>query len=79
MTESRFESVGVPLPGVRVRIMQPDPEGLGEIAIQGPNVMQGYFKDAEGTTQSFRDGWFLSGDLGYLNADGYLFITGRLK
>ncbi len=79
MTESRFESVGVPLPGVRVRIMEPNPEGIGEIAIQGPNVMQGYFKDAEETAQSFRDGWFLSGDLGYLDANGYLFITGRLK
>lgn len=79
MTESRFESVGVPLPGVRVRIIDPDPDGVGEIAIQGPNVMQGYFKDTEGTAQSFRDGWFLSGDLGYFNADGHLFITGRRK
>ncbi|MEA3509365.1 MAG: AMP-binding protein, partial [candidate division NC10 bacterium] len=79
MTKPRFESVGVPLSGVQVRIMEPDPEGVGEIAIRGPNVMQGYFKDEEGTTQSFQDGWFLSGDLGYLNADGYLFVTGRLK
>lgn len=79
MDESHFESVGIPLPGVRVRIVDPNPDGIGEIAIQGPNVMQGYFKDAEGTAQSFRDGWFLSGDLGYLNEDGYLFITGRLK
>jgi len=79
LTESRFVSVGVPLPGVRVRIMDPAPDGVGEIAIQGPNVMQGYFKDATGTAQSFRDGWFLSGDLGYLNADGHLFITGRRK
>jgi long-chain acyl-CoA synthetase len=79
MTKPRFESVGVPLSGVQVRIMEPDPEGIGEIAIRGPNVMQGYFKDEEGTTQSFQEGWFLSGDLGYLNADGYLFVTGRLK
>ncbi|MFQ5960131.1 MAG: AMP-binding protein [Candidatus Methylomirabilales bacterium] len=75
----KFESVGVPLPGVHVRIMEPDSEGIGEIAIQGPNVMQGYFKDPEGTAESFRDGWFLSGDLGYLDAEGYLFITGRVK
>ncbi len=77
--EPRFESVGVPLPGVQVRIMDPDADGIGEIAIQGPNVMQGYFKDPEGTAQSFRNGWFLSGDLGYLDAKGYLVITGRLK
>ncbi|MFQ5846122.1 MAG: AMP-binding protein [Candidatus Methylomirabilales bacterium] len=75
----RYESVGVPLPGVRVRIMEPDPSGVGEIAVQGPNVMHGYFKDPEGTAQSFRDGWFLSGDLGYLDGDGYLYIAGRLK
>lgn len=75
----RFESVGTPLPGVRVTIMDPDPEGVGEVAIQGPNVMRGYFKDPEGTANSFRDGWFLSGDLGYLDAEGYLFITGRAK
>ena len=79
LEKPRFESVGVPLPGVHVRIMDPDSEGVGEIAIQGPNVMQGYFKDPEGTAQSFRDNWFLSGDLGYLDADGYLFVTGRLK
>ncbi len=79
MAEPRFASVGVPLSGVHVRIMDPDAEGVGEIAIQGPNVMQGYFKDPEGTAQSFRDGWFLSGDLGYLDAEGHLFITGRVK
>ncbi|MFQ5658331.1 MAG: AMP-binding protein, partial [Candidatus Methylomirabilales bacterium] len=79
MTRPRFESVGLPLPGVRVRIMDPDADGVGEIAVQGPNVMQGYFKDPAETAMSFRDGWFLSGDLGYLDSDGYLLITGRSK
>lgn len=77
--EPRFETVGVPLPGIQVRIMDANADGVGEIAIQGPNVMHGYFKDPEGTARSFRDGWFLSGDLGYLDAKGHLVITGRLK
>jgi len=75
----KFGSVGLPLPGVQVQILDREPEGAGEIAIRGPNVMKGYFKDPEGTAHAFRDGWFLSGDLGYLDAEGYLFITGRAK
>ena len=75
----RFASVGTPLPGVRVRIADPDADGVGEVAIQGPNVMRGYFRDPAETARSFRDGWFLSGDLGYLDADGFLHITGRRK
>ena len=72
-------SVGVPLPGVEVRIEHPDAEGVGEIAIRGPNVMRGYYQMPEATAAVMRDGWFLSGDLGYLTADGYLVITGRAK
>ncbi len=72
-------SVGVPLPGVEVRIDHPDAEGVGEIAIRGPNVMQGYYQLPEATAAVMRDGWFLSGDLGCLTADGYLVITGRAK
>ena len=75
----KFDSVGLPLPGVQVQIIDRELEGAGEIAIQGPNVMKGYFKDPQGTAHAFRDGWFLSGDLGYLDAEGYLFITGRAK
>jgi long-chain acyl-CoA synthetase len=72
-------SVGVPLPGVEVRIVNPDADGVGEIAIRGPNVMQGYYRNPAATAEVMRDGWFLSGDLGYLGAQGYLTITGRAK
>jgi len=72
-------SVGVPLPGVEVRILNPDAEGVGEIAIRGANLMQGYYQHPEATAEVLRDGWFLSGDLGYLDRDGYLVITGRAK
>lgn len=72
-------SVGVPLPGVEVRIERANAEGVGEIAIRGGNIMQGYYKHPDATAAVLRDGWFLSGDLGYLDADGYLFITGRAK
>lgn len=72
-------SVGVPLPDVEVRIQEPDSTGVGEIAIRGPNVMRGYYENPEATAEAFRDGWFQSGDLGYLDADGYLTITGRAK
>jgi long-chain acyl-CoA synthetase len=72
-------AVGVPLPGVQVRILHPDAEGVGEVAIRGPNVMQGYYGNPDATAQVMREGWFLSGDLGFLDGDGYLTITGRAK
>lgn len=72
-------SVGVPLPGVEVKIVDADADGVGEIAIRGPNVMRGYYRLPQATAEAMRDGWFLSGDLGYLTADGYLVITGRAK
>jgi long-chain acyl-CoA synthetase len=72
-------SVGVPLPGVDVRILDPNSEGVGEIAIRGPNVMRGYYQLPEATAAVMRDGWFLSGDLGTLDAGRNLTITGRAK
>jgi long-chain acyl-CoA synthetase len=72
-------SVGVSLPGVEVKIVDADAEGVGEIAIRGPNVMRGYYQLPEATAEAMRDGWFLSGDLGYLTPDGYIIITGRAK
>ncbi|MFA4016113.1 MAG: hypothetical protein RUDDFDWM_001215 [Candidatus Fervidibacterota bacterium] len=72
-------SVGLPLPGVQVRIAQPDERGVGEILVKGENVMLGYFKDEVATAQALKDGWLHTGDLGYIDANGYLHICGRLK
>ncbi len=71
----RLGSVGRPLPGVEVRI-----DADGEIQVRGPNVFKGYRKLPEKTQEAFTaDGWFRTGDLGRLDADGYLFVTGRAK
>jgi long-chain acyl-CoA synthetase len=72
-------AVGHPLPGIEVRIDQPDAEGDGEIMVRGPNVMLGYFGNPQATAEVMRDGWFLTGDLGRILADGRLKITGRVK
>jgi long-chain acyl-CoA synthetase len=73
-------SVGVIVPGCEVRVGGPVTDGIGEIQVKGDNVMLGYYKDENATHQSFtEDGWFRTGDLGYLNKKGVLYITGRAK
>ncbi len=72
-------AVGWPMPGVEVRIHEPDPDGDGEIVVRGPNVMLGYWRQPELTAEVLRDGWFFTGDLGHVLPDGRVRITGRLK
>ncbi len=77
----RMYTVGTPLEGVEVRIDSPEPHSQpGEILVKGPNVTSGYYREPERTASAFtEDGWFRTGDLGILDADGYLSIKGRLK
>jgi long-chain acyl-CoA synthetase len=72
-------SIGIPVPGVQARIANPDQNGMGEIAVKGPNVMAGYYNKPAETAEVIRDGWFYTGDLGYRDRAGYYFITGRSK
>jgi long-chain acyl-CoA synthetase len=77
-------SVGVPLPGIEVRIISEEgsqsPTGqVGEIAVRGPNVMRRYLNAREESEDALRDGWLFTGDLGYLDKDGYIFIVDRKK
>ena len=72
-------SSGYPLYNEEVKIDNPDSTGIGEILVKGPNVMLGYYQNEEATKNTFKDGWFCTGDLGYFDKDGSLFITGRKK
>ena len=75
----KYGSVGLPLPEVEIKIDNPNEDGIGEIIAKGPNVMLGYYEMPEETDKVLKDGWFYSGDLGYIDKDGFLFITGRKK
>lgn len=76
---AKFGSAGLPIPGVKIKILDPNPEGIGEVLIQGPNVMKGYYNKPKESQEVLKDGWFYSGDLGYIDKDGCLFLTGRSK
>lgn len=75
----KYGSVGLPMINVQIEIKNPNEEGIGEIIAKGPNIMQGYYHNQEATKEILKNGWFYTGDLGYLDKDGYLFITGRKK
>ena len=75
----RYGSIGIPMDNVEVEIVDKDEDGIGELRVKGPNVMLGYYENEEETNKVLRDGWFYTGDLGYFDKDGFLFLTGRRK
>ncbi|MFH1965174.1 MAG: AMP-binding protein, partial [Acidobacteriota bacterium] len=75
----RAGSAGKPLPGVEIRLYHSDSDGVGEIIVRTPSLMKGYYKNPDATSEVVRDGWFHTGDLGWVDGDGYLYITGRIK
>lgn len=82
---NRPGTVGMPVPGTLIRTIDPDtgadlPRGAeGIVCVKGPQIMQGYLNRPDATAQVLRDGWYVTGDLGHLDADGFLSITGRLS
>jgi long-chain acyl-CoA synthetase len=75
----RADTVGKPLPGMEVKILNPDAEGIGEVAVRSKTVMSHYLDDPEMTSETIADGWLLTGDLGRMDASGHLQLFGRKK
>jgi len=79
-TAPRNDSAGHVPEGLGIRIEDPDPEtGIGEIVVTGGNVMLGYYKNPEATNEVLKDGWYSTGDLGYIDDENYVYLTGRKK
>lgn len=73
------DAAGIPLPHVEIKISEPDADGVGEIWARGPNVMRAYYKNEKATQETFSGDWFKTGDLGYMDHNGFLHISGRKK
>ncbi len=72
-------AAGIPLKNVHIKINEPTPEGIGEVWAKGPNIMLGYYKNPQLTKEVFDGGWFRTGDLGFIDSDGFLHLVGRKK
>ncbi len=77
--EKRPGSVGLVLDNLEAKIDNPDKDGVGEILVKGPSVMLGYYENEEETNKAMEDGWFHTGDYGYIDEDKFLYVTGRKK
>lgn len=78
-TVVRYGSIGKVFPSLEAKIFEPNEEGIGELIVKGDTVMLEYVGNLEATNEVIQDGWFHTGDLGYFDKDGFLFITGRKK
>ena len=76
---SKADSAGPAMPGTEIRIDEPDISGMGEVLAKGPSVMLGYYDNQEATDETIVNGWLYTGDYGYFDDEGYLYITGRKK
>ncbi|WP_312648686.1 AMP-dependent synthetase/ligase [Aminipila sp.] len=76
---AKSASIGRALPNFDMKVVEINEEGIGEICLKGGNVMLGYYNMPEATAEVLKDGWFYTGDLGYIDSEGYAFITGRKK
>lgn len=74
-----YDNVGLPIPCLKIKIADADSNGIGEVSVKSPSVMMGYYKDEERTNEVLIDGWYHTGDYGYLDAENRLHITGRKK
>ena len=77
--KQKYGSIGVPMANVEIKFENKDENGIGELIARGPNVMLGYYENEEATEAVIKNGWFHTGDLGYMDKKGYVFITGRKK